>query len=284
MKADLYNYGGFIGFEQPWLFMQQGMVKSDPARISKMIVDSAIDSDLDIMGLASMRYEGIPKGTPLDRFGYFSEGISGVDGYKTEVVEDNSVLLVSNGEGRKLYVVNSQGVVADRNGKEKHFLVVGDNQIWEEGKLIDFDKALDVSDEKGLLKIAFSPYRERCVLSEEEYSEYKDRFEGVEVNSEASQKASDLTWDFASRNDWNVVPVSNSHTLSDLGRGYIAFEENELDTSNFIGSLKDIIVKDRYQRTLSYQGLASKLSWKVPLGIYIVGMDVKRKLAGDPSQ
>ena len=124
IKADLHMHGP-IGFQKRWLELQ-GYNKPG-TNLLKLIADTCFERGIDLCAITSEEFE-IPKGSVHDRFDYLvKEARYLPKEYEHDKKAD--ILLSVEKQGRLVYIINGQTVIAYDGKRRVDHLVVGSNQV-----------------------------------------------------------------------------------------------------------------------------------------------------------
>jgi predicted metal-dependent phosphoesterase TrpH len=270
VRADLHMHGP-IGFQPYWLRMQGYSGKN----LLSQIVDRAIQKEIDITAITS-HYREFTHAD--DRFARLAdeERETLPKGYNAHILGKNLMCVEKN--GKKVFIVNGQTVMAEERGKKFDILVVGSNLIPNGLILKD---TLNYIRDRELIAIAEHPYVEsHRGIGEHELVKHKEYFDGIETfNSQAimpswtskipglghyfSKAGSDANIKakaLAAKLKMTSIATSDAHRIQDLGLSHIRYY-GDLPTSEplFISALKRVIRDD--QLLSNHEESENPLAW-----------------------
>lgn len=271
IRADLH-YHGPIGFQPYWLKVQgYGRVN-----LLEEITDACLARDVDIVSITSEEKE-IQRDSVHDRFGWLASLTGSLtEGYRAGLLGKN--VLVVERAPRKLYLINSQTVMAKEDGKVIDHLVAGSNEVPNFRTIED---TLKYGNDRELIQIAEHPLCEAHQgMGAEKLKRYVKMYDAIEghnsqlvfkglaaklpgfrnfrrdLNTQAQQ--------FAAMNYKPWIAVSDGHRIEDAGVSYIEFDESLLRTESgddFLASLKKIVSGNHFTSVCEYLKFKEWRDW-----------------------
>ena len=235
MKADLH-YHGPIGFQDYWLKLQG----YEGENMLQLIADACFSNGLDLCSITSEETD-IPRGSVQDRLGHLVKQIKTLpQDYKAGKLGEN--VLVVEHQARKVYLLNSQTVLCQDNGRRTEFLVVGTNQV---PNLLHLKQALAYANDKKLITVAEHPYcRVHGGIEQRGLEENHESFDAIETHNSQfrwgswipilgnySRQMNEQAAKFAQAHGKPGIATSDGHWVHEAGISYIEFH-GKVDTTS----------------------------------------------------
>lgn len=269
VKADLHMHGA-IGFQDYWLRLQRYEGKN----LLQLIADRCFERDIGICAITSEEIE-IPKGSVHDRLGYLMQFIPRLSfGYKVDKLGDN--VLVLEKEGKLVYLVNGQTVIARDNFRRYDHLVVGSNRV---PNLMTLDDTFQFGEDNGLIQIAEHPFVENHFgIGLERLERYVKSYDAIEGHNAQIwfsfiTRSNEHAINFAIEHNKPFIAVSDAHRIKDLGIAYIDLQRmpDVSSEERFLRDLKSQVSSGEFGVHTEYVSIFGFLDWvsKFRVGIFL---------------
>lgn len=237
----------------------------------KELVDSALDSDMDIVGIIG--YTDVDD-NPDKRFKLFYEDRKSLpENYEfiahpwngdDERVVAFSVMDLKDGR-KRTFVYGQNGPVVQKGEKVK-LLRIGTRYFAKPD--ISLEDALDEAEKNGAISIVDAFSVEKIIgLSG------LNKFDAVYWDAQTLNRKKQKEICMDDKNNLPIVPVSNAHMpyifrpakkkLEEIGRAYIDFRDfSWKDGSELIGNLKELIGNGDFVGHAEYSSLRKIFAWK----------------------